>query len=228
MINPMFESPKISDLNQRQCEVLRKPSNTRPTVRIVEENGVRAVVKDYSTNRFLYRNTIGRFLVWRESKAYRRLRGLKGIPICYRSIGGLALVIEEISGRTVEGLENEKRLPEEFFEELRRLVQIVHGRGLAHCDLKRAPNILVGHDGRPYIVDWSASISEREFRLFPFNLIYKRFLLDDLNAITKIQLRHSPDSVTPEEKRLYYHRSKAEEFIRAIRDRLRNWLQRIA
>jgi hypothetical protein len=86
----------------------------------------------------------------------------------------------------------------------------------------------VGHDGRPYIVDWSASISKREFRLFPFNLIYKRFLLDDLNAITKIQLRHSPDSVTPEEKRLYYHRSKAEEFIRAIRDRLRNWLQRIA
>lgn len=224
----MFESLKISDLNQRRCEVLRKPSSTRPAVWIVEENSVRAVVKDYSTNGILYRNTIGRFLVWRESKAYRRLTGLKGIPICYGSIDGLVLVIEEISGRNIERLENEKRLPEEFFEELRRLVQIVHGRGLAHCDLKRTPNILLGHDGRPYIVDWSASISENEFRFFPLNLIYQRFLQDDLNAITKMRLRHCPHTVTPDEKRRYEHRSRPEKVIRSIRNRLRNWLQRIA
>ena len=224
----MFESIEISDLDHRQCELLRKSSNTRPTLWIIERNGVRAVVKDYSSNRLLYRNTIGRFLVWRESKAYRRLMGLNGIPTFYRSVDGVALVMEEISGRSIEGLENEKRLPSEFFEELRRLAESVHRRGLAHCDLKRAPNILLGRDGNPYIVDWSASISEREFRFFPFNLIYKKFLLDDLNAITKIQLRHCPDSVTPEEKRRYYHRSKAEEIIRLIRDKLRGLLQKIA
>ncbi|MGD8983568.1 MAG: RIO1 family regulatory kinase/ATPase [Desulfobacteraceae bacterium] len=228
MVNPMFESLKISDLPHRNLGVLRKPSSTRPTLWLVEENGMRAVVKDYSSNRFLYRNTIGRFLLWRERKAYRRLKGLRGVPTCYRVIDGLAIVIEEISGRNIEGLENEKGLSQEFFHQLQELVKNVHSRGLAHCDLKRAPNILLGHDERPYLVDWSASISKREFWLFPLNLIFQRFLQDDLNAITKMRLRHCPESVSPDEARRYFHRSRTEEMIRSVRDKLRNWLQRIA
>lgn len=228
MIDVMFESLKISDLPTQNLRVLREPSSTRPTLWLVEENGMRAVVKDYSSNRFLYRNIIGRFLLWRERKAYRRLKGLKGIPTCYRVIDGLALVIEEIPGRNIEGLENEGGLSEEFFNQLQEVVQKVHSRGLAHCDLKRAPNTLLGHDGRPYLVDWSASISKREFRFFPLDLIYQRFLQDDLNAITKMKLRHCPQSVSPEEARRYFHRSKTEERIRSVRDKLRNWLQRIA
>ncbi len=208
--------------------LLRKVSSTRPALWVVEERGQRVVIKDYSKNSFLFRNTIGRFLVWREFKAYRRLRGLRGIPGFCHVRDGLALVIEEIQGRNVEGMEKETRLSEGFFEELRTLVESVHRRGLAHCDLKRAPNILLGHDGKPHIVDWSSSISKREFRFFPLNLIYNRFLLDDLNAIIKAQLRHCPESVSPEEKRRYYQRTRGERLIRAIRDRLRDLLQRIA
>ena len=141
---------------------------------------------------------------------------------------GLALVLEEIPGRNIEGLEKEKRLPREFFEELRRLVERIHERGLAHCDLKRAPNILLGHDGKPYIVDWSASIFKTESRFFPLNLLYRRFLLDDFNAITKIQLRHCPENVTAEEKKHYDHRSRAERLIRLIRNKARALLQKIA
>ncbi len=228
MIDPMFESLKISDLPSQNLEVLRKPSRTRPTLWLMEQNNIRAVVKDYSSNRFLYRNTFGRFLLWRERKAYRRLKGLRGVPTCYRVIDGLALVIEKISGRNIEGLENEGGLPEKFFEQLQEVVENVHSRGLAHCDLKRAPNILLGYDERPYIVDWSASISEKEFRFFPLNLIYQRFLQDDLNAITKMKLRHCPENVSPDEARRYFHRSRSEQMIRSVRDKLRNWLQRIA
>lgn len=224
----MFDSLKISDLPRQNLGILREPSSTRPTLWLVEENGVRAVVKDYSSNRFWYRNTIGRFLLWRESKAYRRLNGLRGVPTCYRVLGGLALITEEIAGRNIEGLENEGRLSEEFFDSLQELVKNVHSRGLVHCDLKRAPNILLGPDEKPYIVDWSASISEREFRFFPLNRVYQRFLQDDLNAITKMRLRHCPESVTPDDERLYYHRSRTENIIRSIRDKLRTLLQKIA
>jgi hypothetical protein len=86
----------------------------------------------------------------------------------------------------------------------------------------------LGHDERPYIVDWSASISEREFRFFPLNLIYQRFLQDDLNAITKMKLRHCPESISPDEARRYFHRSRSEEMIRSVRDKLRKLLQKIA
>jgi RIO-like serine/threonine protein kinase len=224
----MFDSLKLQDLPRKQRGILRNPSSTRPTLWVVEEDGVRAIVKDYSSNRFLYRNIVGRFLIWRESKAYRRLRGLEGTATFYRAIDGLALVIEEVSGKNMEELEKGERLPEDFFEELRALAGRIHRRGLAHCDLKRAPNILLGNNGKPYVVDWSASISQREFRFFPFNRIYQRFILDDLNAIIKLQLKHVPDSIDPDEKRRYYHRSTIEKLIRALRDRGRDLLQRIA
>jgi tRNA A-37 threonylcarbamoyl transferase component Bud32 len=224
----MFDSIKLSDMSRYRREVLREPSRTRPALYVIEDNGVRAVVKDFSANGCLYRNTIGRFLVWRERKAYSRLRDLKGVPVYYGSIDGLALILEEIPGRDMEGLENEKKLPKEFFEELRVLVERIHRRGVAHCDLKRAPNILLGHDGEPYLVDWSASIFKTESRFFPFHLLYRRFLLDDFNAITKIQLRHCPESITSEEKKRYDRRSKPEKLIRSIRNKARALLQRIA
>ena len=224
----MFKSLKLTDLHEPQYRILRSPSSTRPTLWAVEENGSRAVVKDFSRNGFLFRNVIGRFLIWRENKAYRRLRGLEGVPRFYNVIDGLAIVVEEISGGNIEGLERENPLEETFFHDLRRLVERVHDRGLAHCDLKRAPNVLIGENGKPYIVDWSASVSKSEFRFFPLNNIYKRFLTDDFNAITKIKLTHIPDSVSPEEKRRYYYRSKGEKLIRTIRDRLRELLQKVA
>lgn len=224
----MFETFKLSDLNQNRCAILREPSSTRPTLWILEDDGYRAVVKDFSSNGFLFRNTLGRFLIWREKKAYGRLRGVKGIPRCYKVIGGLAIVLEEIPGRNIEGLENERPLGECFFRELKGIVESFHDRGLAHCDLKRAPNILIGEDSKPYIVDWSASISEKEFGFFPLSIIYNRFLMDDFNAITKIKLRHIPDKVGAEERKRYYHRSRGEKLVRAIRDRLRELLQKVA
>ena len=223
-----FESLRLSDLPRARIETLRAPSSTRPAIWVVEENGRKAVVKDYSVNGFFYRNVIGRFLVWREEKAYRRLRGLEGVPDFYGVIDGLALVVERIPGRNVEGLEKKTGLSADFFEDLKALVERFHRRGLAHCDLKRAPNIFLGDDGKAYILDWSAAISEREFRFFPANRIYKRFLLDDFNAVIKVKLRHCPDKISLEEKRRYERRSKAEKFLRGLRDRLRGLLQRIA
>lgn len=223
-----FQSLKLSHLPKRQCGVLRNPTSTRPALRLVDEKGSRAVVKDYSTHRFLFRNTVGRFLIWREKKALDRLKGIAGIPRCYRVIDGLALVMEEIPARDVEGMKGEERLPGFFFDELGSLVSRVHRHGMAHCDLKRAPNILVDMDKRPYIVDWSASINEREFAFFPLTLIYRRFVMDDLNGIVKLRLKHCPETVTLEETKQYLHRSRSERCIRALRDKLRELLQRMA
>lgn len=222
----MFDTLKLSELSANNAGILRGPSSTRPTIWIVEENGIRAVVKDFSTNKFLFRNTVGRFLVWREGKAYKKLRGIRGVPVLYRVVDGLALVIEEIQGRNLENLENEIKLSSPFFDALEELVRRFHRRGLAHCDLKRAPNTLIGSDGFPYIVDWAASISKEEFRLPLLGSIYRRFLSDDYLAVIKLKLRHAPETVRPDEKDRYHYRSGGEKFIRAVRDRLRAILQK--
>lgn len=224
----MFDSLKLSDLPKKQSYVLRKPSTTRPTIWVVEENGQRAVIKDYSTNKFVFRNTVGRFLVWREEKAYKKLKGLRGVPNIYRVVDGLALAIEQIPGRDLKKVTREMQIPDTFLGALKDLVNDMHRRGIAHCDLKKATNILMDKDGLPYIIDWGASISEKEFRFYPLNLIYRRFVLDDQMAVIKLKLRYTRHAVTPAENKRYKNRDKAEKHIRIIRDRLRSILQKLA
>ena len=107
----MFESLKINELPESNVGIIRKPSNTRPTIWLVEENGVQAAVKDFSRNGFFFRNVVGRFLIWRERKAYSKLKGIQGIPRLYRVIEGLALVLEHIPGKNVEELKVEWGTP---------------------------------------------------------------------------------------------------------------------
>ena len=223
----MFEKLTLADISKKQCGILRKPTNTSPAVWHIEENGVKAVIKDFHYNGFWYRNIIGRFLVWREKKAYKRLKGLPGVPAFFRTIEGLAFIIEEIQGTDIETLEVITNLDDSFYNDLRILIDNIHKRGLAHCDLKRAPNIILGNDGKPYIIDWAAAISENEFGFFPFSYIYRRFLQDDLNAITKLKLKYCPDSVSPEEKDLYMKRSRFEKAIRKIRNFFKDSLDKI-
>ena len=223
----MLESLKLSGLTENHCKILRHSSNTRPVIWVVEEKGVRAVVKDFSNSKFFYRNIIGRFLIWRERRAYETLKGLKGIPTYYGVIDGLALALEEIPSRPLKKHNKNIKLSDSFFDDLKNIIDSFHKRGLAHCDLKNGANVLVGHDGRPYIVDWSASISEKECRFFPMNRIYLRFVLDDYFAIIKLKMRYAPETLTLEEKTQYAQRSRIEKGVRVIRDRLRNVLKKI-
>ena len=227
-MNLTVESLTLSNLQEEQTATLRKPTSTRPALYRIEVGNTRAVVKDFSVNGRVFRNLIGRFLIWRERKAYRRLKGVNGVPALYGVVEGLALVLEEIQGISIEGLDREKKLPPQFFESLRDLVERVHRRGLCHCDLKRAANVLVGNDEQPYIIDWSAAILKREFRIFPVSLIYKRFLLDDSHAVIKLQLRHCPEAIPPEALRQYRNRGAAERAIRKLRDGARDFLQKVA
>ncbi|MBW1787150.1 MAG: hypothetical protein JRK53_11120 [Deltaproteobacteria bacterium] len=224
----MFSTLKLKDLPEKHVQVLREPTSSRPKIWVVEENGVRAVIKDFSCQRFFIRHTVGRFLVWRERKAYGKLKNVPGVPTLYRTIDGISVVIEMVPGRSLENLERGMTLPEAFFDALNKLLDRVHRRGVAHCDLKRAANVLLGDDGLPCLIDWGASISKTEFRFYPLNLIYRRFLLDDRLAVIKLKLRHLPHKVSPADRARYENRSLAERSIRAIRDRLRKLGQRVA
>jgi RIO-like serine/threonine protein kinase len=224
----MFESLNPSDIAERQCGTLRKSSRTRPVLRVIEKDGKRAVVKDFSVNGFLFRNIAGRFLVWREKKAYQKLKEIKGIPAFYGAIKGPALVMEEVQGKNLHAVHQASGIPQQFYSDLYLLIEAIHNAGLAHCDLKRAPNIIVGDDGRPYIVDWSASISKSEFGVFPLSLIFNRFMRDDLDAIIKLKLKYTPELVSPEEKANYLDRGLFERVIRDIRDKSRRLLKKIA
>ena len=208
--------------------MVREHSSTRPVVWRFDESGKSYILKDFSRNRFLYRNIVGRFLLWREYRALSALAGVNGVPKIIEFIKGRGIIIEEIKGRSLKNLDLEKKLSESFFGELKNLIETIHDNGVAHCDLKSFGNIIEGEDGRPYIIDWGAAIQKKEFFMPPLNLIFERFLLDDYMAIIKIKLDHIPEKVTEEELLRYHHRSGAEKIIRKIRDKLRSLLQKMA
>ena len=218
----------LGNLPQKSTKVLRPSTSTRPIIWLAEQEGKRLVVKDFSHNRFFYRNIFGRFLIWREAKAYRRLGRIKGIPRYYGVLDGLAIITEFIDGKTVKQIEKEGHLPPSFFEKLKDLIDAFHKRGIAHCDLKRTPNVIVASDGNPYILDWAASVSSSECKFYPLTKIYDRLIRDDEMAVIKMKLRHVPEMVTRRERALYNRRSPAENFMRSVRDKLRQWLQKVA
>ena len=224
----MFQLLTIKNLPAKQKGILRQPTSTRPIIRLVEENGIQGVVKDFSVNGFIYRNLIGRFLLWRESYIYKRLKGIKGVPVFYRKISGLAFVVSKIPGNDLEHLSKGESLNLKFFQKLIRLIQKCHQHGVAHCDLKRSSNILIDECGNPHLIDWAAAILGREFFLYPFTIIYKKFIDDDFKAVIKLKMRYCPQEITDEEKKNYPHRGFGERTIRVIRDVGRRWLQKIA
>lgn len=208
--------------------ILRKATSTRPVIRLVDHEGIQAVVKDFTPNGFFYRNIAGRFLIWREARAYRKLSGLQGVPRLLEVVRGRSLMVEAISGTDLKEAGRQEKLTPDFFLSLKRLVDQVHERGVAHCDLKASGNVLFSSEGRPFIIDWGAAIFRTECRFFPLTMIYDRFVVDDNRAITKFKLRYLPDSIEEDERKQYEHRSWAEKNIRAVRDRLRKFLQAIA
>jgi tRNA A-37 threonylcarbamoyl transferase component Bud32 len=248
----MFDSLKLADLNETSARLLREPTKTRPPIWFVEEGGHKAVVKDFSRQGWLYRNIVGRALIWREKKAYNMLQGIEGVPCLYRTIPGNALIIEAVEGQDLRSFEEElvamiqdgvdpsvleeKRrfLSPVFFEKLKKLVDKIHERGMAHCDLKRTPNIMIGKNGSPYIVDWAAFMAKSESRVFPMNILYRRFLQDDCLAITKLKVNNRPDLATEEEHQAYRDykagREEAgiERVVRELRKKIREVLKKMA
>jgi hypothetical protein len=119
---------------------------------------------------------VARLLLGRERRAHDRLAGLEGVAGLVGSAGAAAapdqdgvapdprdvLVRGWVEGRPLWAAE---RLPRDYFERLEDLLRAIHDRGVCHNDLHKENNVLVGEDGRPWVVDFQlASVHENSSR----------------------------------------------------------------
>lgn len=226
----MPETEPFADLTRENLDRypgrrLRAGGGTRPELLLLEDGSRRAVVKDYRHSGWLMRRLAGPWLIGREEKVYRLLEGMEGVPRLIARLDRHALVVEHIPGRSCADFPDGS-LPVEFFARLREVVAGMHARGVVHCDLKNRSNIVVGEDGRPYIVDFASAFA-REGRWFPFRrFLFERFRVDDLRAVAKAKLLVARVG-TEEEAHFAFHRGPAERVVRAIRDAAR-WAFRLA
>ena len=133
-------------------------------VRLVERDGARRILRDTSVAP-AWTRWIARRLLAREARALAALDGLGGVP------GLLRADRDRLERSYLDGqpLYEAGTTDPAYFREALRLLRRMHRAGVVHNDLAKEPNLLVGPDGRPAIIDfqlaWFAPRRGRLFRL---------------------------------------------------------------
>jgi len=224
----MFKNLTLENMEKTKIIILRENTGTRPSIQLIKDNGHEAVVKDFSRCGFIYKNTIGRIITFREKKAYKKIEGIKGVPRLYKDIAGYVLVVEKIDGNDLRILRKKRReIDPVFFDKLNELVKKCHERGIVHCDMRKAANIIKDKENNPFLIDWGAAIFQKEMRFPILNLIYKRLKKEDFRAVIKLKLRFCPNAVSLQEKENFFYQDNLEKFVRAVLNTGQKWLKKI-
>ncbi|MCL5104360.1 MAG: hypothetical protein M1133_09635 [Armatimonadetes bacterium] len=193
--------PRLSrrKIEENTVDYCRTAGGTRPDLRVVDLDGRRLIVKDFKRSDFLFRVIVGPILIRREFGALRKLRGVAGIPELVGKLDRYAFAIEHIRGTSLEHVE-QGSLDNKFYVRLRTVIDDIHSRGVAHCDLRSRGNVMLGEDGRPYVVDFAACVYRgRGINPF-FKWLFHQFVLADRNAVLRIKQRTSPELITDQDR----------------------------
>jgi len=154
-----------------------------------------------------------------EADLYERLAGLPGIPRLAGRPRRDAFLREYVEGCTLREV---KRPPDGFFGALEGVLRGVHSRGVAYVDLAKEENVIVGADGRPWLVDFQVSVA-RQGPLLPLVGWLQR---EDLYHLSKLRLRRRPDEASAEDRRRVAGRSRLGRLHRATVKKAYNVLTR--
>jgi hypothetical protein len=138
---------------------------------------------------------IGRWLVAREVRFYGLLQDLPGVPKLLGCLGPSAFVHEFVPGHSLRRYEI---VSDDFFPGLTRLLAALHERGIAYVDLEKSENIIVGDDGRPYLIDFQISWKwpwRRSHDSWPARWLFRRFAHADRYHLAKHTRRCRPDQM---------------------------------
>ena len=89
-------------------------------------------------------------------------------------------------------LRRDDRVDDRFFPDLAATLAELHRRGAAYVDLHKRENILVGDDGRPYLIDFQISHAPRR-AFWPMSRVLKRLQMSDWYHLDKHYARLRPD-----------------------------------
>jgi serine/threonine protein kinase len=152
---------------------------------------------------------LGRWLWRRETRLAERVEDVRGVAHVIGRHGKSGLIREYVAGVNLREHLRERRVDGRFFQELRRILGEIHALGVAHNDLNKPENILVRDDGSPVLIDFQIAY-ESGSRLPLVGHVERaivRYLQRmDRYHILKHQRRHSPESLSAEDRVAAQHR----------------------
>ena len=195
---------------------------SKADVVVHELDGVRVALKDYRARSLFVRQTLGRWLVHREARAYEAALGVPGLPRCYGRADAFALATEWIDAPVLADV-GPAGPPVGWDDRLAAILGALHERGVALGDLHQR-DVLVGPAAEVHVIDLATALV-----LGPRPSPLRRFLFERLRdqdrvALARLRARHAgmdeEDAVTaiggPAAR--WYRRGK---LVRRWLDRLR-------
>jgi protein-S-isoprenylcysteine O-methyltransferase Ste14/tRNA A-37 threonylcarbamoyl transferase component Bud32 len=163
---------------------------TKARVIAAEWQGRPAVLKSVEHQPAWLRLALGRRLLDREERTYRRLAGVAGVPALLARPDADTLVCARVTGRLLA--EHDRRsLPGSLFAALGRILEQAHAIGVAHGDLHRR-DVIVDESGAPWVIDWATSLS-REGGGALRRALFRRWVEADRRAIEKLRRRYAAE-----------------------------------
>jgi serine/threonine protein kinase len=192
-----FDNLTRGEIEHLVFDVYPSSSFGKPDLKLIQKEGILAIVKDYRRTPFFFRSTVGAWLIGREYKFHRKLVGVQGVPRILQKLDRYANVFEYVNARPIERSDHDI-LGERFFEKLHERMERIHTRGIVHLDLSHKGNILVSNRGDPIIIDFNSGFYVGN------GVIGRKLLLPllqriDYYGILKLKKRLSPDALTPDE-----------------------------
>ncbi|HUF73535.1 MAG TPA: hypothetical protein VMR74_11610 [Gammaproteobacteria bacterium] len=145
----------------------------------------------------------GRRAIRREARIYDRLSGVDGVPRSFGLAGTRHLVLEHVPGSTLREASPELADRERFFARLLDSILAMHAAGVAHGDLKRKENTLVGPGESPFIIDFGVACLLEPNARGPGRLRFELTRQMDLNAYIKLKYGARYDGMTPVDAALH-------------------------
>ena len=163
---------------------------------------------------------IGRGLAAREARFLRQLADVETVPNDSGDVSSYGRFLPNaIARRYIDGepMRVKQKIDPRIFDELFELVQTMHKRDMAYVDLHKLENVIIGHDGRPYLIDFQVCFGLSAG--WPGNGKFARYCLAKLQEIDIYHLnkhltRCLPGTLTAEQMR---QKSTIPAFIRIHR-----------
>lgn len=173
-------------------------------------DGTPVVVKDFAAKPRVVRGW-GRLQIAREVRFLRLLADLAEVPRLVARLDAHALVMERLTGTPLFHFPVGPGC-RPYLVELRRVLDVVQARGIAHLDLRGRENVMIEPGERVVVLDWAGAL-----RLPPGSLRHRLLFgaikaIDD-SAYLKWKDMQDPESLTDDDR----------EFLRRFRRWRRLW-----
>jgi hypothetical protein len=167
-------------------------NRTKAEILVYRASSGEIALKHYASRPWVVRNTLGRWFVGRECRAYEAAGPAPGLPRFRGRRGPFALAVDWIHASPLADRKPGTVEPE-CFDRLSEIVCGLHARGVALADLNYR-DVLLAPDGSVYVIDLAAAcvLGPRPGRLR--RRAFDRFRAADRFAIARLRVRFAGGS----------------------------------